>query len=40
MFSRRGSARSTKRQAVQNPKPASRIQEYDQERIQEEPEKG
>ncbi|XP_068833412.1 LOW QUALITY PROTEIN: testis-expressed protein 54 [Capricornis sumatraensis] len=40
MFSRRGSARSTKRQAVQNPKPASRIQECDQERIQEEPEKG
>lgn len=27
MFSRRGSSRSTKRQAVQNPKPASRIQE-------------
>ena len=40
MFSRRGSSRSTKRQAVQNPKPASRIQECDQERIQEEPEKG
>ena len=40
MFSRRGSARSTRRQAVQNPKRASRIQERDQEMIQEEPEKG
>ena len=40
MFSRRGSARSTRRQAVQNLKRASRIQERDQEMIQEEPEKG
>lgn len=40
MFSRRGSSRSTKRQAVQNLKPASRIQEREQEMIQEEPEKG